>query len=212
MWAGDGHLMWVPYGSPMWAPFKLLQVHKSKKGGCCSCVFWTPSISNSYMMPYGVNVGWPIWVPCGGRVGLIWGLRGLAHMGPMCHPLLFPCGAHMEEVGGGHVGPIWEPCGHVCWDMNISFTTKCWYLTRHLSGLDAGSMWADWAPTNWAHPSGAHVGPKWANPSQHAHVGPTWAVDGHGGLGGPWARDGQICGLHVGPTWAAHIFFGRHNA
>ena len=43
-------------------------------------------------------------------------------------------------------------------------------------------------------------------------MGPTWAADGHDGLGGPWARGGQLHGLYVGPTWAAYLFFKIVNA
>ena len=44
------------------------------------------------------------------------------------------------------------------------------------------------------------------NPSRHTHLGPTWAIDGHGGLCGPWVRCGQIHKPVVGLTWAAHAF------
>ena len=52
------------------------------------------------MMPYGVNVGWPIWVP---DVGAAWVSYG-AYVGL---PIWVPCVTHCYS----HVGPIWKRWG-----------------------------------------------------------------------------------------------------
>ena len=74
----------------------------------------------------------------------------------------------------------------VIWDMKFSILNVIFGMCN----MGFGMHECDFLFGMWSQPTRPHG----------ANMGPTWAVDGHGGLRGPWAGDGKYMGF----TWVPH--------